>query len=215
MYYQYGKEEMEYLSNRCDKMESIIKQIGPIERETMPELFPSLVQKIVGQQISTAAQVTIFQRMIDYFGEISPEALSNATIEEIQSLGMSFRKADYIKSMAEKVFNKELILEELYGMTDEEVIEKLCTLKGIGPWTAEMILMFSMDRPDVFSYGDLAIHRGLRMIYNLEKIDKKQFEELRKRFSPYGSTASIYIWHVAGGGIPELVDPGEKLKEKK
>ncbi|NLD16437.1 MAG: DNA-3-methyladenine glycosylase 2 family protein [Tissierellia bacterium] len=204
MYFKYGKEEMEYLSNRCEKMTWVIEKTGFIKRETMPELFPSLIQKIVGQQISTAAQVTITKRMREYFGDITPEKLHEATVDEIQKLGMSFRKAGYIKSVTESVMNKEIILEDLYNLEDEEVIKKLSSLKGIGPWTAEMLLAFTMNRPDVLSYGDLGIHRGLQIIYNLEKIDKKKFEEFRKRFSPYGSVASIYIWHVAGGGIPEI-----------
>lgn len=206
MYFKYGKTEMEYLSNKCDIMASVIQKAGFIKRETSEDLFSSLVHKIIGQQISNAAQKTIIKRMEDYFGKITPDKLYKATIEEIQSLGMSFRKVEYIKSMAEKVESKELILEDLYNMTDKEVVEKLCNLKGIGPWTAEMLLLFTMKRPDVFSYGDLAIHRGLRMMYNLDKIDKAQFEKFREKFSPYGSVASIYIWHVAGGGIPELTD---------
>lgn len=201
MYFKYGKEEMEYLSSRCAKMAQVIEKAGFIKRETMPELFPSLIQKIIGQQISTAAQITITKRMNEYFGEITPQNLHNASIDEIQKLGMSFRKAGYIKSIAGSIIDKEIILEKLYNMEDEEVIKRLSSLKGVGPWTAEMLLIFTMNRPDILSYGDLAIHRGLKMIYGLEKIEREQFEEFRKKFSPYGSVASIYIWHVAGGGL--------------
>lgn len=92
----------------------------------------------------------------------------------------------------------------------------MSALKGIGVWTAEMLMMFCMQRPDVFSFGDLAIHRGLRMLYHHRKIDKKLFEKYRRRFSPCGTAASLYLWAVAGGAIPEMKDyaPVGKKKEK-
>jgi len=84
-------------------------------------------------------------------------------------------------------------------MSDEEAIESLCSLKGIGRWTAEMILIFSMQRPDVVSFGDLAILRGMRMLYHHREIDRKRFERYKKRYSPYGTVASLYLWAIAGG----------------
>lgn len=91
-------------------------------------------------------------------------------------------------------------------MSDEEAIKALSALSGIGVWTAEMILLFCMQRPNVFSFGDLAIHRGLRMIYHHRNVDKKLFEKYRRRFSPYCSVASLYIWAVAGGAIDGMRD---------
>ena len=91
-------------------------------------------------------------------------------------------------------------------MTDEEAIKALSALKGVGVWTAEMILLFCMQRPDILSFGDLAILRGMRMVYHHRKIDKKLFEKYRRRLSPYGSVASLYFWAVAGGAIPEMKD---------
>ena len=98
-----------------------------------------------------------------------------------------------------------------------EVIRELSSLKGVGIWTAEMILLFCMQRPDVFSYDDLAIQRGLRMLYHHRSIDRKRFEMYRRRFSPYGSVASLYLWAVAGGAIPELKDhkPKKRLEGKR
>lgn len=100
-------------------------------------------------------------------------------------------------------------------MPDEEVIRVLSSLKGIGVWTAEMILLFCMQRPDVLSYDDLAIQRGLRMLYHHRKIDRRLFEKYRRRYSPYGSVASLYLWAIAGGAIPGMRDytpakPGSK-----
>ena len=95
-------------------------------------------------------------------------------------------------------------------MDDAGAIRALSELKGIGVWTAEMILLFCMQRPDVLSYDDLAIRRGLRMVYRHRSIDRALFEKSRRRYSPYGSVASLYLWAVSGGAIPELNDPAPK-----
>ena len=100
-------------------------------------------------------------------------------------------------------------------MSDGEAIKKLAELKGIGVWTAEMILLFCLQRPDIFSYQDLAIQRGLRMIYHHRAITRELSEKYRRRFSPYCSTASLYIWAVAGGAIPEMKDPAIRNNRRK
>ena len=97
-------------------------------------------------------------------------------------------------------------------MSDDEAIRALSELRGIGVWTAEMILLFSLQRENIFSYDDLAIQRGLRMLYRHKRIDRALFEKYRRRFSPYCSVASLYLWAVSGGAIPELSDPAPKKK---
>ncbi len=119
---------------------------------------------------------------------------------------MTFRKAEYIKDFAGKVKSGEFDLEDVTRLPDNEAIEKLVSLKGIGVWTAEMILLFCLQRPDIFSFDDLAIQRGLRMVYHHRKIERKLFEKYRRRFSPYCSVASLYLWAVAGGTVPGMRD---------
>ena len=114
---------------------------------------------------------------------------------------MTFRKAGYIKDFADKVKNKEFDINSINELTNEEIIKKLTALKGIGVWTAEMILIFCLQRPDVLSFGDLAIHRGMRMLYHHKDIDKKRFEKYAKRYSTYGTVASLYLWAIAGGAM--------------
>jgi len=98
-------------------------------------------------------------------------------------------------------------------MPDKEVCAKLSALDGVGVWTAEMLMIFSMQRPNVLSYGDLAIHRGLRMVYRHRKIDKAKFNRYWKRYTPYASVASLYLWAVAGGAIDGMkYDAPEKSK---
>ena len=95
-------------------------------------------------------------------------------------------------------------------MADAEVCNRLSALDGIGIWTAEMMMLHSLQRPDILSFGDLAMQRGLRMLYHHRKITRKLFEKYRRRYSPYGSVASLYLWAVSGGAIPELSDPDPK-----
>jgi DNA-3-methyladenine glycosylase II len=109
--------------------------------------------------------------------------------------------------MAQAVLQGELALDSLQVLPDAEVQNQLTRLKGIGPWTAEMLLIFSLERQDVVSFGDLAIQRGMRMLYRHRKITPKLFDKYRRRYSPYGSVASLYLWAIAGGAIPELTDP--------
>lgn len=113
----------------------------------------------------------------------------------------------------EKVREGSFDISALDHMTDEQVIQELSSLKGIGVWTAEMIMTFCMQRPDAVSYGDLAIIRGMRMLYRHKEIDKAKFERYRKRYSPYGTVASLYLWAIAGSAIPELTDPAPARKK--
>ena len=213
MYFAYGERELSYLRQKDKRLGAVIDRIGQIDRAVDPNLFSSVVHHIIGQQISTKAQATIWQRIQDTLGEVHAETILNAGVPALQALGMTFRKAEYITDFAEKVHTGAFDLEGIWQKSDEEAIRELSSLKGIGVWTAEMILLFCMHRPDVLSYDDLAIQRGLRMVYHHRKIDRRLFEKYRRRFSPYGSVASLYLWAVSGGAIPELHDYAPKEKK--
>ncbi len=212
MYFKYGEKEISYLKNKDKKLAEVIEKVGLIERETDSELFSALVHHIVGQQISTKAQATIWERMKKSLGAVTPETILNASVDEIRSFGISLRKVEYIKDFAEKVHTGEFDIEAAEKMEDDELIKYLTTLKGVGVWTAEMILLFCLQRPNVFSFDDLAIQRGLRMAYHHRKIDRKLFEKYKRRFSPYCSVASLYLWAVSNGAIPEMRDYAPKNK---
>ena len=213
MYFIYGDEEIEYLKSKDKILGVVIEKIGHIERVTDTDLFSSVVHHIIGQQISTKAQETIWQRLKDELGEVNAENIYKTDISRLQSLGMSFRKAEYIKDFADKVHSGNFNLQDISEMSDEEAIKALASLKGIGVWTAEMILLFCLQRPDIFSFDDLAIQRVLRMVYHHRKIDRKLFEKYRRRFSPYCSVASLYLWAVSGGAIPEMKDYAPKKRK--
>ena len=210
MYFLYGKTEVEYLKGKDKILGAVIDEIGHVDREIDTDLFSSVVHHIIGQQISTKAQATIWQRMKNSFGAVNAAAIAEASISELQSFGVTFRKAEYIQDFAKKVLDKEFDLQRIALMPDADAIKELASLKGIGVWTAEMILLFCLQRPDIFSFDDLAIQRGLCMVYHHRKIDRKLFEKYRRRFSPYCSVASLYLWAVAGGAIPGMKDYAPK-----
>ena len=206
MYFAYGETELAYLRKKDKRLCEVIDRVGHIDRTADPELFSSVIHHIIGQQISTKAQATIWQRMQDTLGKVNAEAILSAGVPRLQSLGMTFRKAEYITDFAGKVHTGAFDLDAVAHMGDEDAVKALSSLKGIGVWTAEMILLFCLQRPDIFSFDDLAIQRGLRMVYHHRSIDRRLFEKYRRRFSPYCSTASLYLWAVAGGAIPEMRD---------
>ena len=206
MYFTYGETEVSYLRQKDKRLCEVIDRIGHIDRAVDLDLFSSVAHHIIGQQISTKAQATIWQRMQDALGTVNAETLLAAGVPKLQGLGMTFRKAEYITDFAKKVHAGAFDLDAVEHMSDEDAIRALSSLKGIGVWTAEMILLFCLQRPDIFSFDDLAIQRGLRMVYHHRKIDRKLFEKYRRRFQPYCSVASLYLWAVAGGAIPEMQD---------
>lgn len=205
--FEYGDKEIRYLKSKDKKLAAVIDRLGHIERKIDGDLFASVVHHIVGQQISMKAQETLWRRMKEGLGIINADTLLVAGRERVKSFGIAYRKADYILDFAAKVKSGEFDIEAVAAMDDREAIATLTGLKGIGVWTAEMILLFSLGRKDVLSFGDLGIIRGIRMLYRHREVNRVRFERYRRRFSPYGSVAAVYLWAVSGGAIPELTDP--------
>lgn len=186
----YGDKEIEYLKNRDKRLAEVIDKVGKVEREVIPDLFAALVNAIVGQQISTKAHKTIWERMRGELGEITPIRIDRMNVESLQKFGMTFKP-------------------------DEEVCARLVRIDGVGVWTAEMLMIFSMQRQNVLSYGDLAILRGIRMVYHHRKITREMFARCHRRLSPYASVASLYFWAVAGGAVDGMKDYAPKTKNRK
>lgn len=207
MYFNITREDLDYLRKRDKRLGAVIDKIGVIERETDSDLFSSVIHQIIGQQISMKAYATVRARLYDYLGEVTPETVAAADTDALQKLGMSRRKAEYIRDFAVKVQSGEFDLGAVADMSDEDAICALSSLKGIGVWTAEMLLLFCLQRRDILSFSDAGIQRGMRMVYRHRQITREQFEKYRKRLSPCGSVASLYFWAVSGGAIPDLTDP--------
>lgn len=215
MIFEYTEKETQYLCKKDAKLALVIEKIGKVEREIDPDLFSSVVHQIAGQQISSKALSTIWTRFTDTLGTPNAQKILDLGIDNLQSLGISYRKAQYITDFAQKVNSGEFDLNEIALLSDEEAIAKLSSLKGIGIWTAEMILLFCLQRKNIFSFDDLAIQRGLRMVHHHRKINRTLFEKYRRRYSPYCSVASLYLWAVSGGAIPEMKDYAPKKSAKK
>ena len=196
-FFSYGETEIEYLKTKDKKMAQCIEKYGIIKRNVDSDLFSAVIYQIIGQQISNKALSTIWNKTKSALKNITALSIKSATIDELRSFGISTRKIEYIKAFSDKVLSGEFDLSSVNNLSDEEVISTLSSLKGIGVWTAEMLLIFCLKRPNVFSFGDLAIKRGLCILYGHKQIDKNLFEKYRRRFSPYCSIASFYLWAVS------------------
>ena len=202
-YFEYGDKAVEHLKSKDKKLAAAIDAVGHVYREMEEgDLFSGVVHHIIGQQVSTAAQATIWARMQENLGEVTPATVNAASIDELQACGTTFKKAGYIKNFAAKVASGEFDVDAIEHMDDAQAIEALSSLQGVGTWTAEMLLLFNLGRPDVLSFGDLGIHRGMRMVYHHRKVTREMFERYRRRYSPYGSVASLYLWAVSHMDVP-------------
>lgn len=186
-----------YLSEIDPVMRSTIERVGPCTLTPNPDIFNALVDAIISQQISVKAADAILARVRAALpgGMITPEALLPFDHDTLRALGLSMSKARYIRNLMEHVTSGQLQLERLPELDDEEVISQLTAVKGIGQWTAEMMLIFSLGRPDVLPVDDLGFLEGVRVAYQLPARPSKQ--ELRERgelWRPYRTFATWYMW---------------------
>jgi len=197
VYFEYGTRELEYLKKKDRRLAALIEKKGMIYREIISDPFTALVSSIVSQQISNKAAETVWTKLIRLAQQITPQHIAALDNQAIQQCGMTMRKAEYIKGIAEAALNGEVDFRALRTMSDEEIIKQLSALKGVGVWTVEMLLIFSLNRLDVISYKDLAICRGIMKLYGLSSLSKEEFDKYRERYSPYASVASLYLWELA------------------
>lgn len=195
-YFRYSDVELEELKQKDGRLKELIEKTGRIERELSTDLYTGLVQSIISQQISSAASATICGRLERKISIISPETIAELGVEGLSSVGVSPKKISYILRITSEISDGKFRLDELDNMTDEEVTAALVSLPGVGVWTAEMLMIFSMNRMNVLSTKDLGIRRGLRVLYGIEVFDEGVVEKIKSRFSPYGSIASLYLWTV-------------------
>jgi DNA-3-methyladenine glycosylase II len=176
---------------------AIALQVEPFTLSPSQDYFLELADHITSQQLSLAAGNTIFNRLLDLFPQrkMTPEALLLHTDEKLRHTGLSRTKVVYMKDLAQKIVHKKIPFEKFDSMSDEEVIKELITIKGIGVWTAEMFLMTSLAREDVFSYGDLGIRRAIQRLYKLEnEPTREEAEDIAKKWSPYRTYACKILW---------------------
>lgn len=173
----------------------LIKKYGPcrIRKRKVSDYFLDLVDAIVSQQLSGKAAATIFERARVGVGSgLSPTAILKTPDEKLRNFGLSLAKTKYIKDLSEKVERGDLNLKNLANLSDEAIIEELTKVKGIGRWTAEMFLMFTLARPDVFPIDDLGIQKGFEKI--IRKTDKTKMLKYSERWKPHRTVAAWYLW---------------------
>lgn len=195
--YRYGRAETEYLISRDPVLGKAIQRIGHIERAVIPELFAALINSIAGQQISGKALATVWARLCERLREITPETVLAAGEEGLRACGLSGRKAGYMLAASRAVQDGTLPIHSLVDKSDEEIIKILTALPGVGRWTAEMLLIFSLERRNVLAFDDFGIRKGLCRLYGLEELTRAQFEQYRARYSPYATVAGLYLWEIA------------------
>ena len=157
------------------------------------DLFSTLIRSIVGQQISVLAADAVWERLVSLVGEITPDSLRNFSEKELASCGLSRPKASYIHGLARE--SSDLILEDWSAHPDADLIKHFSSFRGIGPWTSEMILIFTLMRPDIFSIGDIGLIRAVQRLVP-EADTKEKVLEISKRWKPYRTAASWYLWRM-------------------
>src|ERR1700687_153587 len=186
---------------KCDPVLcAIIERVGPCRMEYGVPEFCSVAEAIVYQQLNGKAAVTIFQRFAALAGEpLPPDGILKLSDEQLRSVGLSKQKSAYLKDLAVKTAAGLLDFSRLPELTDEEVIEHLTQVKGVGVWTAHMFLMFSLRRPNVLPTGDYGVQVAIRKHYRKRKLPKpKDMEKLAKAWEPYRSVACWYMWRSLG-----------------
>jgi DNA-3-methyladenine glycosylase II len=187
-----------HLLNADPPMAALARRLGPPEREMKRDYFSRLVRAIVGQQISGVAAASIYRRLAERAGEpLTPERLDSLTDEEIRACGFSVNKLLAVRDLTRHALDGRLDLAHLETLPDEEVREQLVAVRGIGRWTADMFLMFSLGRPDVFPTGDMAILEAIKRLYDLEaRPTPKTADKIADEggWRPFRTAASYYLW---------------------
>lgn len=177
-------------------MAAIIKRIGPYRIEYGPPEFHSLAEAIIYQQLNGRAALTIFNRFAALAGNpLTPAGILKLTNEQMRSVGLSKQKSSYLRDMAVRAASGELDFSRLPQLSDEEVIKHLTQVKGVGVWTAQMFLMFTLKRPNVLPTGDFGVQMAMKKHYNKRKMPKPaQMEKIARCWEPYRSIACWYLW---------------------
>lgn len=191
------KQILTHFQNNDEKMYALAKKIGIIPVLANNDPFSDLCNAIVCQQLSDKAGAAIWKRFEALFSKkkITPNLVLKKSVADLRKSGISNSKAQYIQNIAEAFVKNNLHKEKFLAQTDEEVIQELIQIKGVGRWTSEMFLIFSLGRPDVFSAGDLGLRKGVQKLYGLRKLpEEKQLFRIAKKWSPYRSYASLLLW---------------------
>lgn len=197
-----GDDILQTLSSSDPRLGSLINTIGDYQLKLRTEYFPALVRSIIGQQLSVTVARTIWERAEALCREVTPQAIAGFDGAELKKIGLSGKKISYLKDLSQKVINGAIDLNGFALLPDDQIIDRLIKVKGIGRWTAEMFLIFSLGRLDVFSLGDLGLKRSIQWLYGLKKLPAEgTMTRYAKKWVPYRTVASLYLWEVINRGL--------------
>lgn len=193
-----------YLGRRDPVLRDVMRRVGEFSLTIEAGGYEVLVRAIISQQISTAAAKTIRQRLEDLLPKkkISPESINKLCDDQLIQAGISAQKRGYLKDLTLKTLDGTLNFDRIAAADDETAIEELITVRGVGRWTAQMYLLFSLGRPDVFALDDLGLKNACRRLYGLsDQYSRLELEKLAERWAPWRSVASWYLWRAADQGL--------------
>lgn len=190
------RKAINHLKKSDPVLRGIIERIGPCRMEFGPPEFHSLAEAIVYQQLHGKAAVSIFKRFAELTGDpVTPQGILKLTDDQLRAAGLSKQKSSYLKDLAAKTRDGLLDFQKLAALPDEEVIQHLTQVKGVGVWTAQMFLMFTLRRLDVLPTGDYGVQAAIKKAYGKRKMPKpKDMEKIARAWSPYRSIACWYLW---------------------
>ena len=190
-------------------MGELIAQAGPFTLKLERNRFGMLVRSILSQQISTKAARAIRLRLDELIesNKPTPDAIARVTDEQLRSVGLSGQKVGYLRDLTERMLDGRLRLDKIGRLSDEEAIEHLIQVKGIGRWTAQMFLMFSLGRIDIFPHDDFGVRSSIRELYGLAELpDKHRSHEIAEPWAPYRTVASWYCWRLTDVKNDQKID---------
>lgn len=203
----YARKARMHLSKADPVLARIIAEVGPLEIQQRRERFQALARAIIFQQLAGAAANAIYGRFIGLFPGAefpAPEQVLAKTVAELRAVGLSEKKALYIKDLAEHIRDGKLNFHRFHRMTDDEIIEHLTMVKGIGKWTAEMFLMFNLARPDVMPADDLGVQNAVKRHYRMrQRPNRKRLLKHAERWRPYRTAAAWYLWRSLDIVLPD------------
>lgn len=190
----YDTKEMQYISDKHPVMKMLVEHYGKLQMGKIKDIYTSLVLHIISQMLANSVSEALIKRFLDLVGEITPENVLRVGKEAIRECGISLKKAEYILNLSNSVVEEEYDFSRLESMGDDEAVKYLMQIKGVGKWTAEMIVEFTMGRLNIFSYDDVALQNGIKKAHGFKTLSKIRFERLRKLYAPYCSVASVYYY---------------------
>lgn len=196
MIYNHDSKEVQYLIQKDPYLKPLLEKHKEVSISLSEDYFVSLVGTIVAQQLSSKVANVIYQRLETLcHHEITAEKIMQCDDEALRSIGLSYQKIKYVKSVASHMLDGTVHFDDLEQMSDQAIIDMLTQIKGIGVWSAQMFLMFSLGRQDVFSVLDLGLRNAVKKVYQNQDLTAAEIEKISETWKPYRSIASFYLWH--------------------